>query len=574
MNGNNISLKKWFERYWIGLFIFLFLIYLIAQSYMLRVLTGTVEDRIQNGIYIAENGIEDSLEIVDSFIFESLYSGATQKATLLYSALRNETDPVELSSVRNTVVSSMQSIITWSDMIDFILIYTDRNDENTWLEAGTQDNYVSRREVKAIFEESVINGEINQLNRYIIIKGEKKNYMIRLLKIEGSLFIVCVSEDEILSTLQKGEFSNDSIIFATDSGGIPIISTKQINEVLSVDNEGEYVTVNGTKYLQTGYVSEKTGYYFGILTEKSSITAYLWIFRIAFLGVLLFLLLSLPASFLIIHRYVEKPISKIARRMDQISEGELDVVIKENFHMLELTQLISAFNHMVERIKQLKIEKYEVKLEAQKATMQYLQLQIKPHFYANMLNIIYALAERKEYETIQRISTAIVNYSRYMFREASDLVELGRELDHVQNYMEIQDIRSMKRIVFNMDIESGKMMSLVPPFIIQSFVENSVKHAFHSQKLCCINVKVYKDEKEDILWIIVSDNGLGYSDKILNSDWDDKSKDGHIGLYNIYQRIRLIYKDKADIILRNNSGAEAIIKIPYIAIDQMDIDEI
>ena len=574
MNGNNISLKKWFERYWIGLFIFLFLIYLIAQSYMLRVLTGTVEDRIQNGIYIAENGIEDSLEIVDSFIFESLYSGATQKATLLYSALRNETDPVELSSVRNTVVSSMQSIITWSDMIDFILIYTDRNDENTWLEAGTQDNYVSRREVKAIFEESVINGEINQLNRYVIIKGEKKNYMIRLLKIEGSLFIVCVSEDEILSTLQKGEFSNDSIIFATDSGGIPIISTKQINEVLSVDNEGEYVTVNGTKYLQTGYVSEKTGYYFGILTEKSSITAYLWIFRIAFLGVLLFLLLSLPASFLIIHRYVEKPISKIARRMDQISEGELDVVIKENFHMLELTQLISAFNHMVERIKQLKIEKYEVKLEAQKATMQYLQLQIKPHFYANMLNIIYALAERKEYETIQRISTAIVNYSRYMFREASDLVELGRELDHVQNYMEIQDIRSMKRIVFNMDIESGKMMSLVPPFIIQSFVENSVKHAFHSQKLCRINVKVYKDEKEDILWIIVSDNGLGYSDKILNSDWDDKSKDGHIGLYNIYQRIRLIYKDKADIILRNNSGAEAIIKIPYIAIDQMDIDEI
>ncbi len=567
MIRNEISLKSWFGRYWIGFFLFLLVVYLIAQSYMLKMLTDTVEDRIQNGIYIAENGIEDSLEIVDSFIFESLYSGATQKATLLYSSLRNETDPVELSSVRNTVVSSMQSIVTWSDMIDFIMIYTDRDDENTWLEAGMQDNYTARREVKAIFEESIATGEINHLDRYVILKGENKNYMIRLLKIEGSFFIVCVSEEEILSTMQKGEFSSGSIIFAADHNGTPIFSTSLINESLYSDNEGKYVSISGKEYLQTGYVSEKTGYYFGILTEKSSITSYLWIFRIVFLTVILFLLFFLPASFYIIHRFVEKPISIIAKKMDRISDGELDVTINEDFHMLELRQLISAFNHMVERIKQLKIEKYESRLEAQKATMQYLQLQIKPHFYANMLNIIYALAERKEYDTIQKISTAIVNYSRYMFREANDLVELRREIDHVEHYMEIQEIRNMKQIVFNLDIEEAEMSALIPPFIIQSFVENSVKHAFRTQRVCRINVKVYKDKKDEILWIIVMDNGLGYANSILNSDWDRKSEDGHIGLFNVYQRIKLIYEDKAEILLQNDQGAQTIIKIPFIALD-------
>jgi len=569
---NNISLKSWFGRFWFGLFIFLLLVYFMAQSYMLKILTGTVEDRIQNGIYIAENGIERSLEIVDSFIFESLYSGTTQKASLLYNSLRNETDPVELLSVRNTVVSSMQSIISWSNMIDFIMIYTDRDDEDSWLEAGTQADYIARKEVKAIFENSVETGEINHLDRYMVLAGENKNYMIRLLKIEGSFFIVCVSEDEILNTLQKGAFSSDSIVFAADSKGNPIISTRTINEKLSINNEGEYISIGGLEYLQTGYVSEKTEYYFGILTEKSSITSYLWIFRIVFLAVTIFLLFSLPSSFYIIHRYVEKPISKIAKKMDQISEGELDVIIKENYHMLELTQLISAFNHMVERIKQLKIEKYEVRLEAQKATMQYLQLQIKPHFYANMLNIIYALAERREFNTIQKISSAIVNYSRYMFSEANDLVELGREIEHVKYYMEIQDIRNMKQIIFNLDAEEENMSALVPPFIIQSFVENSVKHAFLTKKVCEINVKVYKNEDDETLWIVISDNGFGYPDGIMNSDWDEKNQEGHIGLSNIYHRIKLIYKDKADIILQNNQGAKTIIKIPYIALNQIDID--
>ncbi len=569
---NNISLKSWFGRVWIGLFVFLLLVYFMAQSYMLRILTGTVEDRIQNGIYIAENGIERSLEIVDSFIFESLYSGATQKASLLYNSLKNERDPVELLSVRNTVVSSMQSIISWSDMIDFIMIYTDRDDEDSWLEAGTQDDYISRKEVKAIFENRVETGEINHLDRYMIVTGDHKNYMIRLLKIEGSFFIVCVSENEILNTLQKGTFSSDSIIFAADSKGNPIMSTRALGEKLLISNEGEYISIDGLEYLQTGYVSEKTGYYFGILTEKSSITSYLWVFRIVFFAVIVFLLFSLPASFYIIRRYVERPISKVAKKIDQISEGELDVIIKENYHMLEITQLISAFNHMVERIKQLKIEKYEVKLEAQKATTQYLQLQIKPHFYANMLNIIYALAERREYDTIQKISSAIVNYSRYMFSEANDLVELRREIEHVKYYMEIQDIRNINQVVFNLDVEDGNMSSLVPPFIIQSFVENSVKHAFLTKKVCEINVKVYRDGDNETLWIIVSDNGYGYPEEIMNSDWDKKNKDGHIGLYNIYHRIQLIYRDKAEIILQNKQGAVTIIKIPYIDLNQIDMD--
>ena len=143
MVKKEVSLQRCLRRYWIGMFLFLTIVYLLLQSYMVKMLTEQAEGNVQKSIYIASNGIEESLEIVDSFIYEALYSGTTQSTSQLYHSLQNETDPVELAAIRNTVVTSLQSIVVFSDMIDFIMIYTDREDEPAWLEAGKADNYLS-----------------------------------------------------------------------------------------------------------------------------------------------------------------------------------------------------------------------------------------------------------------------------------------------------------------------------------------------------------------------------------------------------------------------------------------------
>lgn len=552
------------------MFAVLAVIYFLAQSYLLMMLTNSTEENVQRSIYIAEKGIEDSLKIVDSFIYEALYSGTSQTASQLYNSLRYETDPVELSTVRNTVVNSLKSIVTWSEMIDFILIYTGRQDADSWLEAGGSDNFAARQEMKRLLSDQIEGKESGQLGRYTVFEGEQRSYMIRLLKIEGSYFIVCVSEQEILETLLNARYSEDSIAFAAGQDGRVIFSSESLESDFSLEQEGSYIEIQGKKYLQTGYFSEKTGYYFGMLTSRDSIMENMWIFRMIFFLTFVILLGVVPLSFYVIHSFVEKPVREIANTMDQLSGGDLDIKIEERYRIEELSRLALAFNQMMERIKQLKIEKYEVKLEAQKATMQYLQLQVKPHFYANVLNIIYSLAERKEYETIQKISKAIVNYSRYMFRDATELVELQREIEHVQYYMEIQEIRYMTQIACEIQMPENTKSALVPPFIIQNFVENSVKYAFSTQKSLRIRIQIQADEDREYLTIRIHDNGEGYSEALLRQGWKQKKEEGHIGLANVYKRLRLIYEEKADIKLLNENGAVTIIRIPYIAVDYME----
>ena len=567
-----ISLRRWLKRYWLGIFSFLIVVFFLLQSYMHLVLTRRTEESVQKGILIAENGINDSLEIVDSFIYESLYSGTNQSSSQLYYSLKNETDPIKLYTTENAVVTSLVSIVTWAKMIDFIMIYTDRDDKDTWLEAGRDNNYAVRREVKKFIVKKIENDDADQLDRYMICKSEQGNTMIRLLKIEGSYFVVGVSKSEILNKLQSAKYAQDSIAFAAQKDGSAIFTLKPVNVDLSPENEGTYITVYGKEYLQTGYISEKTGYYFGVLTAKDSIASDLWIIRILFFIMFFILLTVIPVFFYLIHKYVEKPIGNIADTMYQIAEGEMDLTVKEDYRMTELEQLIHAFNHMIERIKQLKIEKYEVKLEAQKATMQYLQLQIKPHFYANMLNIIYSLAERKDYSTIQKISKSIVNYSRYMFHDVSELVELQREIEHIYDYMEIQEIRYMKKIDCKITVPSETVSALIPPFIIQSFVENSVKYASIANENIKIAILVEMNKEKEYLIIRISDNGVGYSKELLLQNWEQKIEDGHIGLINIYQRLKLIYDNKAEIKLMNDNGAVAIVKLPYISVDNTELD--
>ncbi len=573
MNRKEISLRKWLRRYWAGMCLFLIVVYFLAQAYMFMIFTNRAEESIQQSIAIASIGIEDSLEVIDGFIYEALYSGTTQSTSQLYNSLKNETNPATLAGIKKTVISSLQSITIWSEMIDFIMLYTDREDESFWMESGKADTFEARREVKNYLIEIIEKNEMPNLNRYMICNGKQNNYMLRLIKIEGSYLVVGVSEQKILSTLQGFSYGDDCIAFAAGESGEVIFASVPELEQVSYEQEGKYIQVNGKEYLQTGYVSDRTGYYFGLLTSKKSISANMQIFRLLFLLAFFVLMLLVPASFYLITQHVEKPIESLSETMNQIADGEADIVMDEKPQITELAQFVKTFNHMIERIRKLKIEKYEVKLEAQKATMQYLQLQIKPHFYANVLNIIYSLAERRDFETIQKMSNAIVHYSRYMFRDASELVELQREIEHVHYYMEIQKIRYMMQIVCDIEVPQEINTALIPPFVIQSFVENSVKYAFSTKRNCQITIHAETDEAKDFLYLTIRDNGQGYSDELLQMSWEEKNEEGHVGLTNVYRRLKLIYNENAEIHLENDNGAVTIIKIPYIAVDNMEFDD-
>ena len=198
--------------------------------------------------------------------------------------------------------------------------------------------------------------------------------------------------------------------------------------------------------------------------------------------------------------------------------------------------------------------------------MQYLQLQISPHFYLNALNIIYSLGQIGDCAKIQQMAMHLVHYSRYMFHNVKELVTLAEELEHVREYLEIQKIRFGEFQVSLEGVDSTLEKLLIPPFVVQSFVENSVKYAVRRNRGCLwISAQKTPDGKTALL--TVRDNGEGYSEQVLQAvQQGGQGEEGekHVGIRNVQARLRIIYGEKASITLYNDQGAVTEVRLPLI----------
>lgn len=569
--ASEISLNSWLRKYWLGLTAVLAVISLTAQVFILAGLTRRAEQNIRENVHIVQEDIESALDGVDSFIYESLYGGETAVVPSRFRILGSETDPAELSQARIEVMTSLQSLVSWSDMIESIVVCTPRDGEVFTLEAGKDGSFPVRRELKTYFGEKILADELYGIDRYMVFEGDSGTHLLRIMRIDSSYIVVCVSSGKLLKTLQYANPNGSDMAFVSSGGRI--LAGSGLTGPLGPETEGKYIRVGGRLCLQTGYISDRSGWYFGILTPRRTIIGNMAAYYAVSALLILSLMVALPLMFKRLNAKVGRPINAIAGSMEEVAGGDLDISIATDSRILELGTLTRSFNHMVSQIKQLKIEKYESELRVQKATMQYLQLQIKPHFYANMFNIIYSLAQRQDYDAIQKVSTAVVAYSRYMFRDASEMVELWRELEHVRGYIEISRIRYGSDIRCEINSPEKLRGALVPPFVIEGFVENSVKYASVPGKPFLASVNVSLDGDGETLVIEIRDNGMGYSENVLSSDWRNHEIDGgHIGLTNIYNRLKIVYGDRADMEIRSENGAVTTVCIPYIS-DDVELDD-
>lgn len=194
-----------------------------------------------------------------------------------------------------------------------------------WLEMGQESNYPIRRQMKSYFSEKIDRGELADLQRYMIYSGSGGSYMLRMMRIDSSYLIVCVSQARLLRMLQYAEYAGSGIVFVAELDGTVISASDSVTERLSPENEGTYITLNGQRYLQTGYVSSRSGYYFGILTPRQNIVGEIWVFYVVFLLIFVGMLILVPLLFAAMNRYVGKPVNAIAGTMEQVAEGDLDL---------------------------------------------------------------------------------------------------------------------------------------------------------------------------------------------------------------------------------------------------------
>jgi len=264
-----------------------------------------------------------------------------------------------------------------------------------------------------------------------------------------------------------------------------------------------------------------------------------------------------------------KPLYDLTDTMNQIGNGQWDIKVRGETKILEFQEVQDTLYTMVEEIKRLKVESYEEKLDKQKAQMQYLQLQLKPHFFLNCLKSLNALTIEKSYEKMQNLIFSISAHLRYLLQSDNQVIKVREEVVYVQNYMDLQNTISYRKVSCEMQIAPEVMECTIPALAIQTFVENSFKYAKLNEGETKLRLTIkaifLHTEQEGFIDLTVSDNGEGYSDEILeilNSRQLRDIRGMGIGIINLKKRCFLLYGDSAECFFHNQKGAVSELIIP------------
>ncbi|MGN1021846.1 MAG: sensor histidine kinase [Aristaeellaceae bacterium] len=236
----------------------------------------------------------------------------------------------------------------------------------------------------------------------------------------------------------------------------------------------------------------------------------------------------------------------------------------------DFLRLNEAFNNMVQEV-ELSHEKDIRMLEGE---MDNMRLQVNPHLLLNSLNMIYALAQSKNTQTIQEYALCLGDYFRYVLRRGQQLVSVRQELDFVDNFIHIQRIRFPDRFSYVYQASDSSLDALIPPLLIENFVENAIKYALKPDEAIEVVVSVHTEETDAggrALHIAIMDTGSGIRPDVLaclerHEPYVDAAGHRHIGIYNCVRRIELFYGEKGDVHFTSGEqqGTQAYIVIPCV----------
>lgn len=265
-----------------------------------------------------------------------------------------------------------------------------------------------------------------------------------------------------------------------------------------------------------------------------------------FVGVLISLMVSI---------YIVKPIGRLAGHMQSGELNPIPYVYKEND---EVSILYRSFNHLIEHVKKLMDDIVDAFEKKKRAELHALQAQINPHFIFNTLNSVSSIELLNGNDEIARIVNLLSQMIRYNIKEPDSLVTVADEIRVIQHYADIQNFCYCNRIRFDCDVAVEMEKLEIPKVIIQPLVENSVIHSSKlSEKNTKIRLSVYQQGQS--ICIQVWDNGteadvVWINEYIRGREALQRTTDS-FGIRNVYQRIRMVYGEKADLIYsRDENG--------------------
>lgn len=285
------------------------------------------------------------------------------------------------------------------------------------------------------------------------------------------------------------------------------------------------------------------------------------------LCILLFLLLSIKL-YLFTSDLLTKPLEDMTNALLQIQSGIWEVNFTVPNRISEIESVRQAVSVMLNAIKQYKIHSYEERLDKQKIQLQFLQLQLAPHFYTNCMKNAYCMMKLKEYENVEGFLLFLSTHLRYLLQKDVTQVMVQTEREFVMNYVKLQNLMSSSPISCEITVDEEAREQFIPILTLQTFVENSIKYAHITEEESLkirINVRYRHTERMDYLDITVKDNGRGYPKEVLhmlNRRVPSDEQNLGVGVVNLQKRIMIKFGTKASWYFDNTAGAFSELVLP------------
>lgn len=219
----------------------------------------------------------------------------------------------------------------------------------------------------------------------------------------------------------------------------------------------------------------------------------------------------------------------------------------------EIGMIGLEYNKMAENIETLIEKVYKMELTQKQAELEFLQMQINPHFLYNALDTISWMALAKGNMDVSEMTIALAELLRATIKKES-FITLREEMNTVKDYLLIQQERFGDKISAEYFVEEDAYSCMVPNFILQPVLENAIIHGLEPKiekgKLS-INISI----QDEFLTFLVEDNGVGMDEtEIL--DLYKKCRENNtkqsIGLKNVYRRLLLCYGESSMLKIESN----------------------
>lgn len=378
--------------------------------------------------------------------------------------------------------------------------------------------------------------------------------LIRLIRDGGLYAGAWVRASTLLEPLKGMRTGETGAVLLVDDRGRALHATRSLEaEDLDLTRGFRNYYLSGRKddYLIVGESSATGGFSLAAAIPDRSILENLPYLTRAAGIVILLALLMLPLGFFALRQAILLPLRRMVAAMRLMGEGNLHIRIDSSRAPDEIRLANRTFNTMISKIQELKIHVYEEQLRKQRAELRQLQLRVNPHFFMNSLNILYNLAQVRQFEPIQEMTMNLVRYFRYMFQSHPSLVPLRDELRHIRHYLRIQQMRFPNTFRSEIRIPEYLETFALPPLLLQTVVENSIKHAVKPDEPILLAIEAELDDlaEEPLVRIAIRDTGEGYSERALADIREGRvpvdERGEHIGLWSIKERLKLQYGDKA-----------------------------